>query len=125
MKNKKIKNFTPHDIHVVGEDGKVIATFPSEGLIRLSQTTEQIGSVVVEGVEIPLTSTNFGEAQGLPEKREDTIYIVSSLVCQAYPDRRDFYIPDQLVRDEQGRIIGCKSLSQNPFTSHGFGRRQL
>jgi len=118
-KIKKIKNLTPHDVNVVGDNGKVLITFPSEGLIRLSQTSLQAGEVEVNGTKIPLTKTSFGEAEGLPEEKEDTIYIVSSLVCQAYPDRRDFYIPDQLVRDEQGRVIGCRSLSQNPFARGG------
>jgi len=137
-KNKKIKNLTPHAVNLVGEDGKVLATFPSEGLIRLSQKSEVVGYLALdkegavmlplkdlplkEGFEdsdgvkyIPITETSFGQAEGLPEEREDTIYIVSSLVCQAYPDRRDFYIPDQTVRDSEGRIVGCRSLSRNPF----------
>ena len=117
-KIKKIKNMTPHDINIVGEDGKVIVTFPSEGLIRLSQTTEQVGSVECDGVKIPITKTKFGKAEGLPLQEEGTIYIVSSLTCQAYPDRLDFFIPDQLVRDKDG-IVGCRSLSQNPFSFSG------
>ncbi len=113
---KKIKNLTPHEINLVGEDGKVIATFPSEGLIRLSQKSEVVDYLTLEnGERIPLSKTSFGQAEGLPEEREDTIYIVSSLVCQAYPDRQDFYIPDQTVRDKEGRIVGCRSLSRNPF----------
>ena len=119
MEKRKVKNLTPHDIHIVGEDGKVIKTFPSEGLVRLSQTTERVQTLSVEGADIPLTKTVFGEAEGLPPQREDTIYIVSSLVCQAYPDRQDFFIPDQTVRDEKGRIVGCRSLSRNPFLAEG------
>ena len=83
--------------------------------MRLSQTTEQVGSVVVNGISVPLTKTKFGQAEGLPEQKKDTIYIVSSIVCQAYPDRQDFFIPDQTVRGSEGRIVGCRSLSRNPF----------
>ena len=113
---REVINLTPHDIHIVGSDGKVIKTFPSEGVIRLSQKSEVVGYLALEnGERIPLTKTSFGEAEGLPEQKKGTIYIVSSLVCQAYPDRQDFFIPDQTVRDEKGRIVGCRSLSKNPF----------
>ena len=121
MEIKKIKNYTPHDINIVGEDGKVIITFPSEGQVRLSQTTEQVGSVECDGVKIPITKTVFGEAEGLPPREEGTIYIVSSLTAQAYPERDDFFIVDQCVRDEKGKIIGCRSLSKNPFSLVGEG----
>lgn len=116
-KIKKIKNLTPHEVTLVGEDGKVIATFPSEGVLRLPQTTLRVATLKVEGdgVEIPITQTSFGGLEQLPPKEEGTIYIVSSLVCQAAPHRGDFYIPDQTVRDERGRIIGCRSLSRNPW----------
>ncbi|RLF66767.1 MAG: hypothetical protein DRN30_01515 [Thermoplasmata archaeon] len=116
IKIKKIKNLTPHEVTLVGEDGKVIATFPSEGLLRLSQKTERVGTISVgDGVEIPITETTFGGIEALPPREEGTIYIVSALTCQAAPDRDDFYIPNQTVRDENGRIIGCRSLSRNPW----------
>jgi len=118
-KIKNIKNMTPHGVNLVREDGKVIATFPSEGVVRLSQTTERVSTLSVdtaEGeVEIPLTKTGFGGVEQLPPEEPGIIYIVSSLVCQAAPHRGDFFIPDQTVRDDKGRIIGCRSLSRNPW----------
>ncbi len=116
-KIKKIKNLTPHEVTLVGEDGKVIATFPSEGVLRLPQTTLRVGTLKVDGdgIEIPVTKTTFGGIDQLPPKEEGTIYIVSALTCQAAPDRDDFFIPDQTVRDEHGRIIGCRALSRNPW----------
>ena len=111
-KIKNIKNKTPHEVVIIHEDGSVIMTIPSDGSIRLSQSTAKVGVIG----DIPITKTSFGGAE-LPPQEEDAIYIVSSLVCQAYPDRSDFYIPDGSVRDKDGRIIGCKSLSQNPFGS--------
>ena len=96
----------------MGDDGKVIKTFPSEGSIRLSSQTKKVGNL--NG--IPLSKTVFGEAQGLPEQKKGTYYIVSSLVCQAYPDRKDFLIVNETVRNEKGQIVGCRSLSVNPFS---------
>jgi len=73
---------------------------------------------------IPLTETVFGEVEGLPEYKKGTYYIVSSLVAQACPDRSDLLIVNETVRDEQGRICGCKSFSVNPFLSSGGGKNE-
>lgn len=62
--------------------------------------------------EIPVTATEFGEVEGLPEPVDGVIYIVSSLVAQRVPNRNDVFIPSESVRDSQGRIIGCKSLGK-------------
>jgi len=117
-KIKKIVNLTPHEVNLVLGDGKVV-TFPSLGVIRLPKRTEVVGKIAtsIDGreVEIPLSKTSFGKAEGLPEREEGTIFIVSSLICQACPDRDDFFIVDQTTRDKDGRIVGCRSLSQNPF----------
>lgn len=59
-----------------------------------------------------MTETVFGEVEGLPETQEGTIYVVSSLVAQRVPNRTDVFIPNESVRDDQGRIIGCKSLGR-------------
>lgn len=112
----KIKNLTPHGVRIINKDGKVAITFPSEGSLRLSSTRVRESTLTLsDGVEIPITKTSFGGIDSLPPKEEGTIYIVSSLVCQACPDRPDFYIPDDTIRDENGVIIGCRSLSRNPW----------
>ena len=112
---KTIKNYTPHEVVII-KNGKAYRAFPSMGSLRVDQKTISCGSI---DYDIPITSTVFGKVENLPEKNEDTIYIVSSLVCQACPDRNDFFIPNESVRDEQGRIIGCSSLSRNPFLKRG------
>ena len=40
----------------------------------------------------------------------ETFYIVSQLVKSALPNRSDLLVPAEMVRDEKGMIIGCKSL---------------
>ena len=101
-----ILNFTPHDINIVGADGEVVQTIPSSGLVRLATTTASAG--MVDG--IPLTKTVFGDPEGLPEIADGTYYIVSSIVKAALPDRADLLVPSEMVRDADGRIIGCRSL---------------
>lgn len=54
----------------------------------------------------------FGKVENLPEPQEGVVYVVSALVAQAVPDREDVFIPDDTVRDEQGRIIGVRALAR-------------
>lgn len=105
----KFVNLTPHAINFVNNDGETILTVePSGELARVVTQTFTIG--YVDG--IPVTATDFGEVEGLPEKEEGTVFLVSSLVAQRCKDRNDVFIPNESVRDDKGRIIGCKSLGR-------------
>ena len=53
-----------------------------------------------------------GNVYPMPEICDDTIYIVSALVARACSDRPDFFIVNETVRDNGGRIIGCKSFGR-------------
>ena len=105
----KIVNMTPHTVNMVSETGEKIADYISEGEIRLTQETKQIGTI--NGV--PLTKTTFGDVQGLPEEKEGIFYIVSRLVMTACSSRNDLLVPNDIVRDDEGKIIGCKSFANN------------
>ena len=105
-------NLTPHVVNLVTSDGTV--TIPPNGTVaRCAVTREVIGQVEIEayGATIPLTSTRFGAVEGLPEPVPGTLFIVSALVAQA-AKRDDLVIPDDAVRDEAGRIIGCRALAR-------------
>jgi hypothetical protein len=106
---KKLVNLTPHEIKIVGQDGEVITTIPPSGQVARVRTKQ----AVVEYVnDIPIVKTTFGDVEGLPEPRENIVYIVSSIVAQAVPHREDVIAPDTspqgVVRDEKGQIIGVK-----------------
>lgn len=66
---------------------------------------------VINSCEI-VTGTSYGEVEGLPAPSNGTIYIVSSLVAARCVGRTDVFIPNESVRDEQGRIVGCRSLGR-------------
>lgn len=105
-----ILNGTPHTINVVidyknGE--RDIIEFESDLIIRVSAQTIPVGTL--QGYT--LTKTVFGEVEGLPEYEQGTYYIVSQLVKSACPNRIDLLVPNELVRNEQGKIIGCRSFS--------------
>lgn len=101
----KIINTTPHRV-VIGE-----RVFEPALLLRLS--TETVSDGELGG--IPLTKTKYGSCENLPTFSEDVCYIVSSILAQAYPERSDFLMVGETIRDGEGRIVGAKSLCRNPF----------
>lgn len=101
-------NLTPHDIVIV-RDGIEDFIIPASGTVaRLSTETVTVGDI--DG--IPVTATKYGEITGLPPVTPGNVYIVSALVAGRCPARTDVFIPNESVRDERGRIIGCKSLGR-------------
>jgi len=104
-----IINLTPHAITFVNGEGVVIRTIaPSGKLARVSVRTVTDGYIG----GIPVTRSAFGQVEGLPAPEDGTIYVVSSLVASRVPDRWDVFIPNESVRDDQGRIVGCRSLGR-------------
>ena len=107
MNNPKLVNMTPHTVKLVNDFG--ILEMPSAGVARVSSTQEELGRVV----GVPLVRATFGEVTGLPAPEEGTMYVVSAMVRAALPGRTDLASPGDLVRDEAGQVIGCKSLIVN------------
>ena len=100
-------NLTPHAIVVVG-DGAI--TVPPSGTVaRVAATTAEVRRV--NG--IPCLAVSYGDVQGLPEASEGTMYIVSGLVRAAVPHRIDVASPGELVRDSEGKPLGCRGLAVN------------
>ena len=104
-----IINLTPHPVNLLDVDANVVITFHSEGLARCSQNDVIIGKL---NKDIILTKTSYGEVIGLPEQSPGTFYIVSRLVLNACAGKRhDLLVPNQLIRDSEGQIVGCRSFS--------------
>lgn len=104
-------NLTPHEINIITPEGE-IKIQPSGVVARVSVTRETVGEITVDGKTIPIYKNKFGQVENLPDPAPETIYIVSSIVAQAVPDRTDVMVPDDPVRDEAGRIIGAKGLAR-------------
>lgn len=102
----QIKNYTPHPISICNNAGDIIRVIQPEGLVRLKAVTVPAGEI--DGILI--TRTEFGQPEGLPDFKEGTFYIVSQLVKSALPSRSDLLVPAEVVRDEKGNIVGCRSL---------------
>ena len=104
----KFVNLTPHAVNFVLDDDKTFTVMPSGSVARLTVSTKTISNI--DGV--PVTTSVFGDVENLPEPKDDTIFIVSSLVASRVPERSgiDVFIPNEAVRDDSGRIVGCRSL---------------
>ena len=93
---KQFINCTPHDITL--NDGTIIAK--SGVVARVSASFTEFDT---DGV----CRQEFGDVEGLPEPKEDTIYVVSALVLAA-SNRKDLVAPatghPACVRDEKGLI---------------------
>lgn len=116
-----IHNMTPHVVTLIVEGVKV--DFPSEGVIRASQKDVKVDEIVTDldlgnssaGFTIPVFSSTFGAPEGIPENL-DGIYIVSSLAYQSLKaagmPMEHFVVPSGTIRDESGKIIGCKGFAR-------------
>ena len=103
----RLVNLTPHPVTIAS------LTIPPSGIVaRVNEHVTPVGSLTVDGHEIPLVAKSFGEIVGLPEREDDVLYITSALVAQAAwaMGRTDVVHPGDLVRDAEGRVVGAASL---------------
>lgn len=104
MKEITLKNLTPHDINIVGYGVLPKCETPARVEVELTQ----IGTV--NGIAV--FQNQYGKVNNLPDETGEVWYIVSLIVANAIRgSRKDCYVVNETVRDESGRIIGCKSLS--------------
>ncbi len=123
----EIVNLTPHALNFP-EQGIEIKPEPTPA--RVSVKIEEdlsLGALyVTDEIDIPVTKNTYGEVENLPSAKcriewdKDNfthIYIVSMMVCEALPDRRDLFVVNELIRDDKGIIVGAKSIARNPYYS--------
>ena len=102
-------NLTPHAINLIGEfDDESFTIPPSGNTVRLDSTEE----ILFRIGDIEVNQVLYSAAAELPPMVENHYYIVSALVANAYPDRPDFLMVHKTVRDDDGRIIGCRAFAQ-------------
>lgn len=112
-----ITNLTPHDITIMNEAKEVVAIIRKSGKVARLETDKKLIRVAdrvpffATKYGIPVCLGENGEQVQFPEQKAHIIYIVSGLFRAGYP-RPDLWQPGELVRDEDGRPIGCVGLSQ-------------
>ena len=103
MNEIKIVNLTPHVLNVHDGEGNERHSLPPSGEVaRITSKKTLEGDLL----GVPLHSFKFGEVEGLPPPQKDTVFAVSGVVFQE-SGRPDLIAPGDLVRDPDGRPIGC------------------
>ena len=103
-------NLTPHEVRVIREGHDDLVFPPSGKVARLSMN--ELSTFDYEGIDIPVDLVEFGHLEDQPLKSQGTWYIVSLPTALAVK-RTDFLVPYAEVRDESGRIVGCRSLARS------------
>jgi len=123
----KVVNCTPHEIVVYSKDDiymddatrtyklkpsakSRLTLMPSPWTARCSRK-----DVVTEYIEgVPTFTTQFTGITDLPAPEKGVWYVVSSIVAQSAKSagRTDCLIPHHIIRNSEGRIIGCAAFSR-------------
>ena len=99
----RIFNLTPHPVIV-----NRIKLPPSGQVARVEEKTR----FEADFAPFVLRHVRTGKVVGLPPKREGVWYIVSRPVALILAGiRDDLLVPDDFVRDGEGRIVGAKVLT--------------
>jgi len=108
------KNLTPHAVNILDTEGKNIVTLdkPIQGTELPRVSTQKELRFEHEGV--PVSSSEFGDVDNLPDQEEGVYLVVSGMVRAALPDRKDLLSPGDLVRGADGNPVGCCGLVCNP-----------
>jgi len=104
-------NLTPHDITIFAKEGTIVLP-GSDKPARLEENTVYGWCVQHDGIEVKLPIVSYGQVFNIPDPDRTKQLIVSQMVAQALPDRLDLFYPYDMVRDNKGVILGCRSLAQ-------------
>jgi hypothetical protein len=103
-------NLTQHTIlvEVQVQDTFQIISIEPEPVSAVVAAVEEVIGLVESGECIATVSRHtFGQIEGLPEPKPDTIFIVSGMVRDALDGRPDVLAPDTgktAVRNQQGQV---------------------
>jgi len=124
MNDINIVNLTPHQI-VLKWVKIETDPIPYELVIPPSSKSARVESRCIINKllpnGIPIYEYRFGDVVGLPDPKENTIYIISRLVAEAIAvsgeKRDDIYVVAETIRNSEGVIIGASGLSKilSPF----------
>ena len=114
----RLINLTPHPVVLVdpADPERAVSILPEPVSARVAIARERDGEIYHAGITVPVYRTVVGEITSLPAPDGLACLIVSRVVydaAKASPrGAADLYIPDDTIRDEQGRITGCRALAQ-------------
>ena len=122
----QIRNLTPHVVIILdpacAEYNPRTRSFDLKGDLIVSRKIEpeQVALPRVSSTEVemdpvdgvPVVQVQFGEVENLPDAQDGVFLVVSAITANAARDRQDLLIPARMVRDAQGKILGCLALAK-------------
>lgn len=116
-----IKNLTPHNLNVLDENYNPVMCIQPEGNDPLRVKEEKELLYTINGINV--YRTVYGKCDALPPQEKNVFLVVSRMVIDAHPERKDLLCPSEIVRRDadgnlsshpfaKGDIIGCLSLSR-------------
>lgn len=113
-------NLTPHPVTVYDVDRAVASWPPAGPFARLVESRRPAPEVLTDQGPMPVAEISYAqEVDDLPEPTPGRLFLVSRVLAAAVT-RGDLLFPADEVRDESGRIIGCRTLGR--FVAHGHAR---
>lgn len=124
---KRFVNCCNHPIRVILPGGKeFLDILPNGRCARINETRRRLETLLFKDASltceypVPVYECDFDvEVRNLPEPEEGVYYIVSRLIAESLPDRRDLIFPDDSVRVKHSTtngvvcgIIGCRSFAK-------------
>ena len=113
-------NLTPHPVNLRLADGRVVTidpALPEEETPRLVISDGQATALAVAGpdgestvVPVKVGGRVTAIDPPLPDPVPGTVHIVARVVAAQASERDDLVWPDDLIRDGQGRVVGCRAL---------------
>ena len=105
---ESLQNCTPHALSIQMGSGNRVGIMPSGVCPRVEMESSLL--YVLGGIAVHRTTP--GEVIDLPSPQEGVWLIVSRMIVAACPERLDLLSPGGLIRNSEGRVIGCDGLSR-------------
>lgn len=103
-----IINKTPHRVIILDDDNRIIKCYASlPPVIRINYVKKR-DNTALDGV--PISRIECNNVENLPDPQPGIYYIVSNAVKTELSQRYDLLTPSEVIRDDYGNILGCKSL---------------
>lgn len=121
-----IINLTSHDVDIYRPSD----CYLQDGFLYLREDTDPQPLLVYPAPNEPALVTSFvqetagmadgipvyrwapSEITGLPRPNPDKVYIVSKMLAQVCPERKDLIFPGTLVYDADDHVVGCIDFSR-------------
>lgn len=109
---KELINLTPHKINYYDNNKIQFSLSSCTNPPRVEERLDSQETLEVNGsYKIRIHNARNISIGNIPPEKEGRYYIVSRIIAE-YSDRDDLLVPHDLVRNEEGMVIGCNSFKK-------------